>query len=195
MKKLVTILLIIVIVLLSVGCVQRSIVNNSRNYSDNVDIIRYDTNKDNEINPTEINTEDFENQLKNFYDFSQKFFPILDNHIEVTAQLLKKFNDENLTLDNKIIYSRMLREKYENFGDELKKINPPSKAYKAYQYILNVVSKRILFFREFEKGTSIKTLIEIEDEAYSYEVLFWDEINKVYNYYLGEIDKKNNMWI
>ncbi len=38
-------------------------------------------------------------------------------------------------------------------------------------------------------------LIEIENESYFYETLFWEEINKIYDCYLKEIDKKNNLKI
>ena len=186
-RKLLTILIIIGILILSVGCTQKIKDNNPQEYFSKVDLISYSTDKNNEINPEE----QFEIQLKEFYNFSQKFFPILNDQIEDITLLLEKFNNENTALDDKIIYSRMLREKYEKFSDDLKQINPPEVASKAYQFILNAISKRILFFKEFEKGTSIDTLIEIEKEAYYYEVLFWEEIDKIYNNYLGEINKKN----
>jgi hypothetical protein len=191
MKKLLSILIIIGILILSVGCAQKSKANNTQEYFSKVDLISYNTDENNKINQEE----QFEIQLKEFYDFSQKFFQILNEHIEDITLLLEKFNNKNTNLDDKIICSRMLHEKYEKFSDDLKQINPPDEASKAYQFILNAISKRILFFEGFEKGTSIDTLIEIEKEAYYYEMLFWEEIDKIYDHYLGEINRKNTISI
>lgn len=179
MRKLLTILIIIGIFILSIGCAQKSKVNNPQEYFNKADLLRYNTDENSEINTVE----QFEIQLKEFYDFSQKFFSIWNDHLEATTLLLEKFNNENTTLDDKIIFSQMLREKYEKFSDDLKLITPPPEASKAYQYALNAISKRILFLEEFEKGTSVYILIEIENEAYFYEALFWKEIDKIYNYF------------
>jgi len=195
LRKLFIILIILGVVILSAGCVQKNDVRNSKDnnqeYSSKVNLITYSTGENNEINQEE----QFEVQLKEFYDFTQRFFPIWNNHIEDTAILLEKFNNKNTNLDDKIIYSEMLCEKYEKFNDNLRQIVPPPEASEAYQYILKAISKRILFFREFIKGTNMDMVIEIENEAYSYENLFWGEIDKIYDHYLGKIDKINNMSI
>jgi hypothetical protein len=179
MRKLFTFLIIIGIFILSTSYAQKSEVDNAQEYFNNADLLKYNTDENNEINPKE----QFEIQLKEFHDFSQKFFSIWNVHIETTTLLLEKFNNEDTTLDDKIIYSRMLREKYERFNDDLRQITPPPEASKAYQCALDAISKRILFFKEFEKGTNVYTLIEIENEAYFYEALFWEEMDKVYSHF------------
>jgi len=113
MRKLFSILIIIGIFILSIGCAQKSEDNNPQEYFSKANLLIYNTNENNETNPKE----QFEIQLKEFYDFRQKFFSIWNDHIEATTLLLEKFNNENITLDDKIIYSRMLREKYEKFSD------------------------------------------------------------------------------
>ena len=178
-KKLFIVLIITGISILTMGCAQKSEDNAPGEYFSEADLLMYNTDKNNVTSPKE----QFEIQLKEFYDFSKKFFSTWNDHIEDTAVLLEKFNNDNITLDAKIIYSRMLREKYERFGDEIKQITPPPEASKAYEYALNAISKRILFFKEFEKGTSIYSLIEIENKAYFYESLFWEEMDKIYNHF------------
>lgn len=187
MKKIFIILFILGIIILSASCAKKT-ADNNQEYISKTDRIVFNTNSNNEIN----SEEQFDINLKQFYNFSQRFFSIWNDHIEATTSLLEKFNNDTTSLSDKIIYSRMLVEKYEKFNDDLKQITFPSEASKAYEYTLNAISKRILFFKEFEKETSMDTLIEIENEAYFYESLFWEEINKIYDYYLKEIDKKNN---
>jgi hypothetical protein len=189
MKKILTILVIAGILMLSVGfagCAQK-VNNNSQKYSVSADPVVFGVvDKTNEIKP-----EKFEIQMKEFYEFSQEFFSIWDDHIETVTPFLDEFNNENTILEDKIDCSVMISEEYKKFNNNLKQITPPPEALKAYQYIINAVSKRILFFEEFEKGTGINTLIEIEKEAYSFERLFWNEIDNIYNHYIEEIDKKN----
>jgi len=178
MKKLLTIL-IIGIFFLSIGCTKKNENNSSLEYFNEADLIKYSSNENNEMDARE----QFKIQLEEFSDFSKKFFSIWKDHIEKTTQLLEKFNNENIPLDEKVLYSRMLLEKYEKFNDDLKQIAPPPEASRAYHYALSAISKRILFFKEFEKGTNIYTLTEIENEAYLYETLFWEEIDNIYNYF------------
>ncbi len=189
MRKLLTILIIMGLFSLSVGCVQKSRDNNSQEYFREADFVSYSIGESNEVNQEE----QFGIQLREFYDFSKKFFSVCNDHIEDMTILLEKFNNKDITLSDKIECSRKLYEKYEEFSDDLKQINPPEEASEAYRLILNAISKRILFFKEFEKGTSVDTLIEIEKEAYSYEVLFWQEIDKIYDHYLGEINRENTI--
>lgn len=165
--------------ILSISCAKKDADNNSQDYFSKADLLKYGLNEKSEMNPRE----QFEIQLKEFHDFSREFFSVWDNHIEATTPLLKKFNNKDTILDDKIMYSGMLREKYEKFSDDIKQITPPPEAAKAYQYALNAISKRILFFKEFEKGTSIYQLTEIENEAYLYETLFWEEIDNIYNHF------------
>lgn len=58
-----------------------------------------------------------------------------------------------------------------------------SKASDAHSLALDALSKRILFLEEFEKEADIYTLKKIENEAYLYESLFWDKIDKIYGYF------------
>ncbi len=178
MRKL-FIILIMGVFILSISCAKKDADNNSQDYFSKADLLKYGLNEKSEMNPRE----QFEIQLKEFHDFSREFFSVWDNHIEATTPLLKKFNNKDTILDDKIMYSGMLREKYEKFSDDIKQITPPPEAAKAYQYALNAISKRILFFKEFEKGTSIYQLTEIENEAYLYETLFWEEIDNIYNHF------------
>ena len=192
MRKLFIILIIIGVLIVSSGCVQYDDEQKSTQikpveYLSSTKLIRYNISGNSEINPKK----QFDSELKEFHDFTMIFFPIWNEHIESTAPILEKFNSAGTNLEDKIIYSKLLAEKYEIFRDKVIKITPPVVTSKAYQYSLNTISQRILFFNEFEKGTSISTLIEIENEAYLYEVLFWEEIDKIYNLYLEEIDKKN----
>ena len=177
MRKLLTILIVMGIFILSTGCTKKDENNSSLEYFNEADLIKYSSNKNNEMDAKE----QFKVQLGKFSDFSKKFFSIWKDHIEKTTQLLEKFNNENITLDEKVLYSQMLLEKYEKFNDDLKQITPPPEASRAYHYALSAISKRILFFKEFEKGTNVYTLTEIENEAYLYETLFWEEIDNIYN--------------
>jgi len=180
------------IFILSAGCtLQKSIDNDPKENFSKVDLVSYSKIENDKVNQEE----QFEIQLRDFYNFSKKFFPILNGHVDGISQLLEKFNDQNTTFNDKIICSWMLCEKYERFSDDLKQIDPPEEALKAYQLILSAISKRILFFKEFEKGTNIDSLIEIEKEAYYYEENFWEEIDKIYDHYLGKISKENNISI
>jgi hypothetical protein len=178
-------ILLVAIFILSVGCAKENADEHPQEYFHRVDFLKYSSDKNNKIE----SKDEFEDQLKNFHRFSQEFFSIWDEHIETTAALLEKFNDENTALNEKIIYSKMLLKEYEELDDSLKQITPPPEASKAYQYALDAISKRILFLKEFEKGASINELIEIENEAYIYELLFWEEMDNIYNYFNEESDK------
>ena len=182
-KKLFIVSILIGVSILTLGCSQKSEENDSGQYFSETDLIVYNTDENSDENNIISPVEELEIQLKEFYDFSKKFFTIWNDHIESTTQLLEKFNDKNTTLDDKIIYSRILYEKYEKFDEDLKQIIPPIEAHTAYQYAQNAISKRILFFKEFEKGTGMYELIEIENEAYLYETLFWEEMDKIYTHF------------
>jgi len=182
-KLLIVSIVIIGLSIFTQGCLQKSEDNDPGQYFTETDLIVYGTDENMDENNVVSPEEELEIQLKEFYDFSKKFFSIWNNHIEATTQFLEKFNDKNTTLDDKIIYSRILYEKYEKFNEDLKQITSPFEASNAYQYALNAISKRILFFKEFEKGTGMYELIEIENEAYLYETLFWEEMDKIYNYF------------
>jgi hypothetical protein len=185
MKRLPAILLMATIFILSVGCTKENADIHSQEYFHRADFLGYSSDKNNKVE----SKDEFEDQLKNFHCFSQEFFSIWDDHVENIAALLEKFNDENTALNEKIIYSKMLLKEYEKLDDSLKQIMPPPEASKAYQYALDAISKRILFLKEFEKGASINELIEIENEAYIYELLFWEEMDNIYNYFDEESDK------
>lgn len=167
------------------GCIQKGEDNVTVEYFNEADLLAYGTDENNAESPEE----QLEIQLREFYEFSKKFFSVWNDHIEKTSHILEKFNNKNTTLDNKIIYSRILFEKYEEFNFNLEQLTPPPEASKAYQYALNAVSRRILFFEEFGKGTSMYKLIEIENAAYLYETLFWEEINRLYDYFDEMLDK------
>lgn len=188
-KKLLIVSILTGLFIFALGCSQKSEENDPGQYFNETDLIVYNTDEntdeDNKIGPVE----ELEIQLREFYDFSKKFFEIWNGHIESTAQLLEKFNDKNAILDDKIIYSRILYEKYEKFDEDLKQITPPIEAHSAYQYALNAISQRKLFFEEFEKGTGMYELIEIENEAYIYETLFWEEMDKIYTHFDEMITK------
>jgi hypothetical protein len=172
MKRLPAILLMATIFILSVGCTKENADIHSQEYFHRADFLGYSSDKNNKVE----SKDEFEDQLKNFHCFSQEFFSIWDDHVENIAALLEKFNDENTALNEKL-------------DDSLKQIMPPPEASKAYQYALDAISKRILFLKEFEKGASINELIEIENEAYIYELLFWEEMDNIYNYFDEESDK------
>ena len=115
--------------------------------------------------------------------------------VKVAVEIGDKFNNINTSHNDKIICSTILIEKYKKFSDDLKRITPPLEASRAYDFSLNAISKRILFFEEFKRGTSMQELIEIGKEADFYETLFWEEIDKIFDYYLGKIDKTNNIQV
>jgi hypothetical protein len=179
-KKLFIVSILIGLSVLILGCSQKSEEKDSGQYFSETDLATYNADENTDENDAISPETELEIQLKEFYEFSKKFFSIWNGHIESTTELLGKFNDKNTTLDDKIIYSRVLYEKYEKFDEDLKQITPPSEASNAYRYALNAISKRILFFKEFEKGTGMYELIEIENEAYLYETLFWEEMDKIY---------------
>ena len=196
MRKLFLIIILIVIISLTVSCMQKNDIaasqNNNTQYLAKADLINYNTIE----NEEEINDEEqFEAKLKEFYDFNQEFFSIWDKHIEGTSEVFDKFNNINTSHSDKIIYSTILIEKYKKFIDDLKRITPPLEASKAYDFSLNAISKRILFFEEFKRGSSMQELSEIGKEANFYETLFWEEIDKIFDYYLGKIDKTNNIQV
>lgn len=174
--KFFTILTIFVIFILSLGCAAES--NNSPEYYRQPSVFMYNSGGNNEISQPR----EFKAQLKEFYEFSQEFFAIWFYHIEDIELLLKKFNNENIPPDEKIVYAAKLREKYERFRDDLIQISPPPEASKAYQHALDAISKRILFFEKLEQGAGIDILTEIENEAYHSESLFWKEMDKIYEY-------------
>jgi hypothetical protein len=196
MKKLFLIIVLAAILSLTVSCIQKNDIaksqNNGTQYFVKADLVNYNAIE----NEEEINDEEqFEVQLREFYDFTQEFFPIWDKHIKETTEIFDKFNNINTSHSDKIICSTILIEKYKKFSDDLNRINPPLEASKAYDFSLNSISKRILFFEEFKRGTSVQELIEIGKEANFYETLFWDEIDKIFEYYLGKMDKTNNIQV
>ena len=196
MKKFAIIITFILLLLLATGCMQKSYaekrnLNNHYQYLREASSLKYTTAENNLIN----SEEQFEFKLMKFYDFDKEFFTIYNRFIETTTPLLNKFNNYNTSMEDKIICSQILRENYVRFREDIKQINPPAEASNAHQYILSAISKRILFFKEFEKGVSQEKLTQLEEQSYHYENLFWDEINKIYDYYLEEIVNKNNIII
>lgn len=125
----------------------------------------------------------FQTQLTEFYDFSHEFFAVWDYHIEDTEGLFEKFNNSQTPIEQRIIYAGMLRQKYEKFGNALMQITPPPEASQAHQYALAAISKRIEFFAGFEQGKDMSVLMEIKDDSYFYEMLFWEEIDSIYDYF------------
>jgi hypothetical protein len=179
MHKLTTLLIIIVLIFFLIGCNYSDNENNLKEYFSEEDLVSYSIA---ESNP-KTTLEDFTFELLEFYDFTKEFFLVWDDYVEDTSLLLEKFNNENTTFKEKIMYSRLLRQKYENFHYNLEQIVPPSNAEDVHRLALGALSKRILFFEEFEKETDIDILKNIEHEAYLYESLFWDELDKIYAYF------------
>jgi hypothetical protein len=176
MKKL--LIAIIGILILSTACSMEGEDRGTPGYLKHTGpVVNY--NEDNELMPVR----QFETRVRGFYDFSQRFFTVWDHHVEDTAPLLEKFNDEHTTPEEKIEYSRVLGEKYREFRNKLLQINPPPEASRAYGYALDSVAKRILFFEEFEKGATIDKLITLRNEAYQHEALFWEEIDRIYDHF------------
>jgi hypothetical protein len=191
MRKLLTILALIIVLIFFTGCMQ----NVNRQSGDDIDFYQNSANTYYaEFESFAINKNDpdiqMEIKLKKFLDFSKEIFPIIDNNIKETAPILEKFNSNN-DPDEKILLTGILYNKYIEFKKDINKIVPPPEAYKAYQYLLDSISGRILLFKKYEEGEFTDSLIMIKNESYLYENLFWDEMNRIYDQYLEEIDQKN----
>ncbi|MGM0365003.1 MAG: hypothetical protein ACQEP5_00535 [Actinomycetota bacterium] len=176
-RKLIVTLVLIGIFVLSAGCAQNN--GDSPKYLSQADLLIYSLDENDEMDQSR----QFETQLKEFYEFSQEFFTVWTQYIEESEFLLEKFNNENTPRDEKLAYSQDLRKKYEKFSHDLMQITPPPEASKAYQYALDAIAKRIMFLEKFEQVTDTNTLAEIENEAYFTESLFWEEIDKIYDYF------------
>jgi hypothetical protein len=183
MKRLIVFLIIFTLSLFYLGCSKESTGIDILEYSGGLELLEYDIDKNILIDQNIHTTKKFEEQLKDFYEFSQEFFFVWNEHIEDSNLLFEKFNNVDTTLKEKITYARLIREKYMIFKDELNQITPPNIASVAYHCALDSISKRILFLKKFEEGADLQTLIKIEKEAYLYETLFWEELEKIYNYF------------
>lgn len=177
-RRFITLLMVIGIFMVALGCQPIDTGNDFNQYRGQPDLHTYYANS-----KTISSVDQFEAQLKEYYDFSKDFFSIWYYHTEETELLLHKFNNPSISIEDKIVYSGELRKKYENFYQDIIKTSPPPEALKAYKYALNAISQRILFFEEFEKSAEINVLIEIEKESYLSEKLFWEEIDKIYSYF------------
>ena len=77
------------------------------------------------------------------------------------------------------------------FEINLENIKPPAIAEKAYNIAVEAVSYRVLFFKKFNENAPIKELNELEGKAYIAEAGFWDEIDRIYNYFDEEMVRLN----
>jgi hypothetical protein len=133
---------------------------------------------------------EFKDELGQFKSFSDEFFPIWADHIDRTSSILDDFNASTI-FEEKAEYSKILEQRYTEFEINLENIKPPAIAEKAYSIAVEAVSYRVLFFKKFNENTPVKELNEIEGKAYIAEAGFWDEIDKIYNYFDQEMAKLN----
>ena len=133
---------------------------------------------------------EFKDELGQFKSFSDEFFPIWADHIDRTSSMLDDFNASTI-FEEKAECSKILEQRYMEFEVKLENIKPPAIAEKAYNIAVEAVSYRVIFFKKFNENTPVKELNEIEGKAYISEAGFWDEIDRIYNYFDEEMARLN----
>lgn len=191
--KTITIILILILVCVSVvilGCVKKdeSTISESGFNQDiliekNI-LIEKSLNIEKQTSFTELKVE-----LEDFKSFSDEFFPIWLDHINMISSMLDDFNNCTV-LEEKVKNSKILGQKYLEFKFRLENVKPPSIALQANKLAIEAVSYRILFFKKFNENAPIEELNLIENQAYLAEVSFWDEIDRIYEHFNEEINRQ-----
>jgi hypothetical protein len=179
-KILIAIMLFYVILLLA-GCVV-----NYESTSENNGQDGFDQNRLAVLNiyqEDSLSTDKLLAEIEYYKSFSEEFFSIWSSHIDKTSGVLESFNRDDISIDKKIEYALILERDYQDFQEDLKAVNPPDIAADAYEVALKTISYRILFFKSFSEGAGIEELEQLENQAYLLETLFWEEIDKLYEYF------------
>jgi len=129
---------------------------------------------------------EFKDELEQFKLFSDEFFPIWSEHINRSSSMVDEFNSSTI-LEEKLICSGLLAQSYLDFQADLESIKPPAIAAQAYDLAVEVVSYRALFFKKFNQNAPVDQLNELEGKAYIAEASFWDEIDRIYDYFDEEM--------
>jgi hypothetical protein len=132
----------------------------------------------------------FKNELEEFKLFSDEFFSIWADHINRTSSMLDDFNSSDI-LEEKLKYSEILEQDYSDFEIKLENIKPPDIAKTAHNLAVEAVSYRVLFFQNINKNAPINELNKLENQAYLAEASFWEEINRIYEYFDEEFATLN----
>ena len=187
MKTIITIIifLLICVSVILIGCVKKDYSEHEEPGFNNA--ILKEVNL--EIGKQTTFTE-FKDELGQFKSFSDELFPIWAGHIDRTSTILDDFNASTI-FEEKAEYSKILEQRYMEFEINLENIKPPAIAEKAYNIAVEAVSYRVLFFKKFNKNAPINELNEIEGKAYIAESGFWDEIDRIYNYFDKEMARLN----
>jgi hypothetical protein len=133
---------------------------------------------------------EFKDELVEFKSFNDEFFPIWADHIDRISSILDDFNASTI-FEEKAECSKILEQRYMEFEVNLENIKPPAIAEKAYNIAVEAVSYRVLFFKKFNENAPVKELNELEGKAYIAEAGFWDEIDRIYDYFDEEITRLN----
>jgi len=183
MKKINIIILVLLFIITS-GCLSCSYNTKDPKEDFQVEKTAYISNMD---NLNELKS--FKKDLDEFKDFSYKFFEIWKAHIENTAEMLERFNSQDISIIEKERYAKELEKKYSDFRTRIEILQPPEVALDAYSLALDAIDQRILFFNSFHEGTDINRLLDIEYEAYVLEERFWQELDEVYDKFILEANR------
>jgi hypothetical protein len=141
---------------------------------------------------------ELKDELGQFKSFSDELFTIWSEHISKTSSMLDDFNSSTI-LEEKLICSDVLEQRYSEFKVNLESIEPPEIAKDAYGLAFEAVSHRVLFFKKYNENAPVRELNELEGKAYIAEAGFWDEIERIYKYFDDEMAgldaEKDNKYI
>lgn len=185
MKILIKILIsiLICVLLLLMGCVKK---DNSAINEDNKLSKLSATQEILEVKSLEFEKQTsytgFKNELEEFKSFSDEFFSIWADHINKTSSVLDDFNSSNIQ-EEKFKYSEILEQDYSDFEIKLENIKPPDIAKTAHKFAVEAVSCRVLFFKKINANAPIDELNKLENQAYLAEAGFWEEIDRIYEYF------------
>ncbi len=193
----------ITLVLLFLSCSCSQDINNSSTDSqqgfDGKKLIRLSSNS----NPVKQNSPDTTDALmQDMYEFksyTQVFFALWAAYIEEISPVLDYFNRKDISLEEKTEHAIILADAYRDFKYEIESLHPPEIALKAHNAAVNALTYRYLFFKAYASNATISELNELENNTYLEEVLFWEELDKIYKYFEekadGEFDNNRNLLI
>jgi hypothetical protein len=99
--------------------------------------------------------------------------------IEKTNPILNMFNSESI-YSEKVVYANQLEEQYTILLESMKKLDPPNLGKRSHELALNSIEKRIGYFKCI-KENDFEKINNIENEAYLYETMFWEEVDSIFN--------------
>jgi hypothetical protein len=141
-------------------------------------------------NPEGSPGQEMTGEIEQFRSFSQDLFSIWALHIDKTSDVLESFNQNDIPVQKKMEYAIVLEKQYQDFEEDIRILEPPAIAETAHKKAMEAVSCRVLFFKSFIRGTNINELNEIENRAYILEAQFWEEMDRIYEYFEERVEKE-----